>query len=77
MVDSKSTDRKVVRVQVPFSAPSKRIHNYKGQRTCRCGGTGRHPRLKILWEQSRTGSIPVVGTIKLEYKREGAEKIML
>ena len=28
----------------------------------RCGGTGRRPGLKIPWEQSRTGSIPVTGT---------------
>ena len=30
---------------------------------CPGGGTGRRPGLKILWEQSRTGSIPVPGTI--------------
>ena len=31
-------------------------------RECRDGGIGRHARLKILWEQSRAGSIPAPGT---------------
>jgi hypothetical protein len=31
-------------------------------RVSRDGGIGRHARLKILWEQSRAGSIPAPGT---------------
>ncbi len=29
---------------------------------CRCGGTGRHARLKIVWAQAHVGSTPTIGT---------------
>ena len=46
--------------------PKKTCYNNKvpsERRLCRNGGIGRRPGLKIPWEQSRAGSIPVSGTI--------------
>ena len=41
------------------------VYFLKGVQTRRCGGTGRHARLKIVWLYSHVGSTPTSGTNKL------------
>jgi hypothetical protein len=47
----------------PMDPSTKASARAQGQLRCPGGGTGRRARLRILWGNSRAGSIPVPGTI--------------